>query len=369
MPRSRSFQFQFVLIIAVGALVDSGCLWAMRARYTTDFSAAARRLDADFNAGIEAIAAAYSSGNAVAHARASAAMLRLTSRASIRALLPQVDRLVEEISADGLAPYQSIAIEVAYRLGRINQQTTRDKFNALARVALAPQQADHVRAAGKSRMLGLVRDERSGSYRQFDADTTNAAGLLMFSEFGRSQFMQGQTPYDLVRTAAMFWNCQREEKEVPRRNDAAQKLCRDFVEHLSKTFADAGQGNLLPVALNGLDNGSRMHTFTCAPSEQSAQNLVESVEAYTACMNSRDRTPAGTRVDGASATSDWTGTPPNFPGYKHVRSSEFVKVGPNGDRTTQVAHEVRQRHRGHGNGHELPGHCGRPGDLGHFYLY
>ena len=192
MPRSRSFPF--VLILAVGALAESGCLWAMRARYTTGFSEAARRLDADFNAGIEAIAAAYASGNAVAHARASAATLRLTDRASIRALLPQVDRLVEEISADGLAPYQSIAIEVAYRLARINQPATRDKFNALARVALAAQPTDRVRAAVKPRMLGLVRDQARESYRQFDAETTNAAGLLMFSEFGRSQFMQGQTP-------------------------------------------------------------------------------------------------------------------------------------------------------------------------------
>jgi hypothetical protein len=337
MPRAR--WSQFAPILAIAALVAVLALWATRSTETPDFSAASRQLDADFRARIRAVAAAYQSGNATAHARATAATLRLMNRASIRALLPEVDRLVDAISTDGLAPYQSIAIEFAYRLARIDQPKTQEKFRALARAALAPPRSNTASLSAKSRILGLIRGKGKLSYRQVDIDTAQAAGQLIFSEFGRTQFMQGQTPYDLLRTTAMAWECQRGEIAEAPRSEAARKSCKEFVDHLSRQLADSGQGALLPAAMSHLEDGTRMHTFPCTQRELSGQEFVEAVEAYAACMSNQSRPPRGSHVDGASVTTDWDGTPPELPGHTHVSSQTSVRLGPNGNAGVQVAHQ------------------------------
>ena len=328
----------YIPILAIAALIGVVALWAMRSSQTPDFSAASRQLDADFRTRLRSVATAYHSGNAVAHARATAATLRLMNRASIRALLPETDRLVEAITTDGLAPYHSIAIELAYRMARINQPQMQQKARALARAALASPRGRTSAVRAKSRMLGLIRSEGKLSYQQVDADTTRAAAQLILSEFGLTQFEQGQTPYDLLRTTVMAWECQRAEVPESPRSEAARRSCKAFVDHLSKQLADSGQGALLPAAMSHLQDGTRIHTFACGQRDLSGQEFIEAVEAHAACMSSQGRRPGGPRVDGTSITTDWAGTPPEVSGYTHVSSNTEVRVGKNGDAGVQVEH-------------------------------
>ena len=340
MPRTRWSLLALCLLVAVLIAYQVGKGRRIPDTSTPDFSPAARQLDADFRAHLRTVADAYQSGNATAHARATVTTLHLMNRASIRALLPQVDSLVEAINAQGAAPYPSIAIDFGQRLARIDQPPMQEKFTALAKVVLAPSQKDSLTASARARMAGYVRTEGRPEYMQYDTGTTSAAAQMLFSEFGRAQMLQGQTATDVIRQAAMVWECQRDDPKAPRSDDE-KKSCAEFVDYLSKKLDDSGQQSVLPAAMSGLQNGTRLQPFTCGQRELSGLAFIEAVEAYNACMLNQSRSPTGARMDGPSLSREWSGPAPNLPGWQYVAGSskETVRYGPNGNTATQVDHQ------------------------------
>jgi len=336
MPRAAWFKTGAVP--ALGALAVLLALGARRCGDATDFVASSRQLHVDFGSRLHAVRTAYAAQDASAHAQATLATLTLMNRSSIRALVPEVDRLIESVSKDGLAPYQSIAIEFAYRLARIDQPKARERFTALAKVVLSLDGSEKASLDRAARMVGYIRSKGRLAYRQFDADTVQAAGLIALSEFGRTQFRDGQSPQDLLRTVVMVWECKHGEVKDASRSDAGKKSCEEFVDALSSQLAGAGQGAALPAAMELLRNGSRMHTFTCGQRELSGQEIIEGVEAFAACLSSQGRPPRGIRPDGPNLSSYGSGTPSQLPGYTPVGDAQVtVRRGPNGDVGVQVA--------------------------------
>jgi hypothetical protein len=139
----------------------------------------------------------------------------------------------------------------------------------------------------------------------------------------------------------MVWECQNDAPSEAPRNERAKAACREFVDQVSKKLADSGQSGLLPAAMSGLADGTRMSTFSCFQRELSGQEFIEAVEAQAACMSNQGRRPSGWVPDGASVASYWDGPAPELPGYQHTHSAEYVAFGPNGNTGTQVAHQYK----------------------------
>jgi hypothetical protein len=307
------------------------------AAQTPNYSVAARRLDVDFVARLRAIGAAHRAGNPVKHLQATMSLLTLMNDTSIRALLPETDRLVNSINADGAAPYSSISIELGYRLARLNQDATQRQFAKLAKAVLLP--ANNPPLVAQSRMVALIRGEPGPAYKQADDRTARAVSRLFFTEFGRSQVLAGQTPADTSRTVAMLWDCQATSTtEIPRTIES-KRLCQQFTDIVGDRLRQAGQSGVLPGIQTDLQGGTQLQTFDCLDGERGFNQMIESLETYTACIANQMSNHSGWGVDGSSVSSDWSGTPPSFPGWEHKRSTESVHYGPNGNTGTQVTHE------------------------------
>jgi len=293
---------------------------------------------------LETLSKAHRSGNALAHLQATTRGVKLLNSTSIRALLPEVDHLAAAVSKNGVRPYLSLTIDLAYRLGRINQPETQRKFGTLAGAVLASK--DTARAKSSSRMTGLIRVRGRLRYRQYDENTLHAVATLILSEFGRAQIQRGQTPLDVIRTAAMLWECQPKTARDSARTMGAKQNCRRFTDLIASKLSESGQTGLMPGIVGDFAGGTRVSTFACFESADIGSHLIDDFEAYTACMASQSKNPMQSFVDGASVASGWSGTPPEMPGYQLVDSKETVRFGPNGNTGTQVDHDYKNNSGG-----------------------
>jgi hypothetical protein len=325
------------LLVPIGAILAVAAVFLTHGEHRPDYSKASRRLHSDLEARLKEIAAAYDSGNRVAHLKATSDALRLTNRASIRALLPEVDQLINAISKGGLAPYASLAIDLGYRLGRVQRPETQAKLTELAKVVLA--HAEPTSKGGKqSEIASLVRRKGTTRYRLYDADLVRAMARLEFSDYGRRQLERGQEPADLVRTLAMVWSCRKEGDDA--RTAKGIKDCRKFVDIIASALSQSGPGGpALDTTLADVKSGIKMGAFDCLEAERGDETMVAALESYTACMASQTRNPTQWFIDGSAVASNWTGAAPQVSGYEHVKSTETVRYGPNGNTGTQVTHE------------------------------
>jgi hypothetical protein len=326
--RSISTPFVLLLALALGA--------CSRGNSEPQFGTARARLHAQFVSRVDAISRAHKTGNALVHLQETTRALQLVNDASIRVLLPEIDYLVNAIARDGARPYLSLTIDVGYRLARLNHSRTQDKFSALARAVLAARDRTPVEA--KSRRSALIRVRGFLRYRKYDENTAHAVSLLLASEFGRSQAKRGQTPHDIVRSVAMWWQCQPATARDSARTPAAKRNCQQFAELIANQLSQAGQGSIGSSMMSDLAGGMKVSTFACFEATDIGSQLVEEMEAFTACMESESSPPGQAFVDGASVASGWSGLAPELPGYRYVKSSESGHYGPNGNTGTQVNH-------------------------------
>ncbi|MGB2714024.1 MAG: hypothetical protein WBC51_07585 [Vicinamibacterales bacterium] len=332
-----STRFVISVVSIIGVLAALLAWGPLRLERRPDYSKASRRLQAEIAVRLSEIATAHRADNPIAHLRATANTLRLTNRASIRALLPEVDQLVAAIRRDGLAPYASVAIDVGYRLARVDHPKTAAKFMALARVVHARADRSALMAEAK-RMPALIRRHGSVTYRQHDEPVSVAVARIAFTDYGLRQMRHGQTPSDLTRTVAMAWECQPDEKREQARSAGARERCRRFLDVVVGELSKSAQAGILQAALTDVNGGIRSHTFECLSGERHGLEMVEAVEAYTACIVSKAKPPTEYQIDGSSLSAEWLGPPPSQPGWTHTGSTETIRHGPNGNYGRQVDH-------------------------------
>jgi hypothetical protein len=335
MQCSHWMQARVILFALCLTAVLAGC--AERESDEPTYDKARDILHVEWSGHLSELAMAHKSGNALIHLKSTTLALRLANRTSIRALLPEVDYLTSAIERDGLRPYLSLAIDLSYRLARLEHRQTQARFTSLARVMLAAQDREPARRGSK--MMGLVRVRGGLRYRQYNENAVHAVGLLAASEFGRSQVQRGRLPQDIMRTAAMLWECTPKTQRDSIRNERSRQACHQFTELVASRLDKAGQRGLIPAITMELEQGILARTFACLEGNDIGSKLVEEIEAYTACMNAQQQqNPAATVADGAGITTEWNGTPPGLPGYQHDKSTETVRFGPNGNTGTQVDH-------------------------------
>lgn len=271
---------QFVVFSVLAAIAILGVPPAIA--QSPNYTAAARRLDADFVRRLRAIGSAHRAGKPARHLQETMALLTLMNDTSIRALLPETDRLINAINSDGAAPYSSISIELGFRLARLNHEVTQKQFAKLSKAVLLP--ANNPPLAAQSRIFALLRNEPSTGYQQVDDNTARAISRLLFTEFGRSQVLSGQTPTDTARTVAMLWDCKTSRVgEVPR-TVVSRRLCTQFVDIVENALGRGGQAGVLPAIQGDLQFGTQMQMFDCMDGERGINQMIESFETYTACI-------------------------------------------------------------------------------------
>jgi hypothetical protein len=302
-------------------------------RSSSRFEKRAAELDARLETLLRQVEATHRKGNPLTHMAATVRTLRLLRHTSLAALLPEVDAFVEAVSKNGIAPYQTLLIDTGYRLARADRPETRRAFAKLSAAVL------HAKASARSStgMSTVLRHRGVARHRAYDGATAHAIATLAFTEFGRLQFVRGQSPTDLARTLAMAWACR--TKPVPDEGRGAQATrdCLRFADVIANELKKAGQGDLLSSSLGRIPQQSRVNPLDCLDSDPTAE-FIDSVESYVACMGAQGRPPTQVGINGSSIRTNWSGSPPPAEGWTHLGSEETVIWGEDGDVRTQVTH-------------------------------
>jgi hypothetical protein len=308
---------------------------------TTKFEKRAAELDTRLKGALKQVEATHRKGNALTHIAATVRTLRLLRHTSIAALLPEIDLLAEAVSRNGVAPYQTLLIDIGYRLARADRPETRKGFAKLAAAVL------HAKSSAKSpaKMSAVLRHRGVARHRAYDAATANAIATLAFSEFGHQQFVRGQSPTDLARTLTMAWACQKMPISDTGRDARATKDCLRFADVIANELKKAGQGDLLSMSIERMPQQSRVNVLDCLDSDATAE-FIDSVESYVACMAAQGRPPSQVVITGSSVATDWSGPVPSVDGYEHVDSKETVIFSVHGDVQSQVAHRYKNQSGG-----------------------
>jgi len=334
---TRSRWPAIVLAALVGAIITMFVTGFPNQRNTDpNLEKVSERSSALLSQRIDELSASYKKGDSMMHLQTTLSTLRLINRTSIRALLPEINKLEKAISKDGLAPYISIAMEIAHRLGRNRNTIMQEHYSKLASAALNSVE----KSDSEVRFIVLVKEKGRRSYRQYDEDTGRAVARLVFSEFGRAQFQKGQWPSDVVRTTTMLVECKEEEDGNNTRSAAAKKDCIQFVGLVADKLKESGQSGITPGIMDDFGHGTTVSRFDCFAGELAGQEMIDSVETFAACMTKQAGTPSQWHLDGSSISSTWSGEAPEMEGYEHVPPSKVEYFsGPNGATGTQVTHE------------------------------